>query len=507
MTDIALTDIEEKESLSLSRRLDLAAQSLNKAVVGVLAVPYAVTDALNFGSQKLFGTKVYDGPSYEEAQKAGLNILYAPGEALLGSKPVEAQTKAEKDFAAKSDLVADVTVALVPGAAIANVAKAPGLAGSFAKATSAWETTKSAVQPVLGAAGTVGGYAWTGAKVAALPITLPLTHSKSFVLGVSGFDILTDGESSKLIWGGYKGLWDLGKEYTPGVTAAVAEGALKMGDGTANFLKTGAKMGAQGLSQYVPPGLGIGGLVAKWGLGIEDAQAANLDADTSVSTDEQVNGAPSHTQHTLLERTRQLTGSVVDNTGSVVDNADSLDAPDAKPVREMIASYLNMDPAKVNGKLITEKMAQLAKDNPYFGIGMGVGMLTFGTGAGKGIGERAAGAVFGGVVFGVLFQFLGQLWPGMLPGMMRMVAGAPDMLAKIPDAIGLDTSSLNGNFREAVAGRSSTQPTTVPAQEKKDLTSEFSLRGSGNEPVPTITYDKDDFTKDVNLRKMTLAMQ
>ena len=69
MTDIALTDIEEKESLSLSRRLDLAAQSLNKAVVGVLAVPYAVTDALNFGSQKLFGTKVYDGPSYEEAKK------------------------------------------------------------------------------------------------------------------------------------------------------------------------------------------------------------------------------------------------------------------------------------------------------------------------------------------------------------------------------------------------------------------------------------------------------
>ncbi len=391
-------------------------------------------------------------------------------------------SKGAAEFAAKK---AAERTAREAAEATAKAAAKEGTEATAKAATgaAAKEATKEAVEStsksLLGVAAKAGSYAWTGAKIVAAPIAYP----KTFILGASAGHVLTGGLTSSMIWGGYTGLWNLGKEYVPGATSAIAEAGLKLGDGTMGFLKTGAQMGAQGLREYLPAGLVPAPLRAALGA-----------SDASVSRDAQQSGPAAPT---LRDRANAAASGVRERVTDAAENIDFMDTPEAGPFREMIANQLNMDPAKVTGKELTRKLGQLAKDNPYFGIGMAFGALYGGMGADKNPAQRAMGAAMYGAIFGFAFQFLGQIYPGLLPGMMKMLSGAPDALAKVPGAIGLNTSSLNGGFRSAAEGTTAAPTSSAPATSPSTPTASQFAQAASGKPAPAPA----PVPEDVDLRR------
>lgn len=180
----------------------------------------------------------------------------------------------------------------------------------------------------------------------------------------------------------------------------------------------------------------------------------------------------------MPDRVRAAGSAAVDGAGELLDGADGL-----------LDDHL---PEGMKGIYTTAK--GLAKDNPYFAMGMTLGAAYGAMGAGKSKIERTMGAAMYGALFGFAFQILGQLYPGLMPGLMKMAGAAPDALAKIPDAIGLDTSSLKGNFAGAAEGRTAA-PTSAPVQDqaRTPVASQFSQAGSGiPAPAPAPTPAPED---------------
>ncbi len=415
------------------------------------------------------GAKAAVKETAEAAAKKGTVDWVAP---TLSKETAEFAAKKAAERTAR-----ETAEATAKAAAKEGVEAGAGAAASAAAKEATKEAVESTSKSLLGVAAKAGSYAWTGAKIVAAPIAYP----KTFILGASAGHVLTGGLTSSMIWGGYTGLWNLGKEYVPGATSAVAEAALKLGDGTMGFLKTGAKMGAQGLSEYLPSGLVP--TPVRVALGASDASAAR---------ESQPSGSDAPT---LRDRANAAASGVRERVTDAAEDIDFMNTPEAGPFREMIANQLNMDPAKVTGKELTRKLGQLAKDNPYFGIGMAFGALYGGMGADKNPAQRAMGAAMYGAIFGFAFQFLGQMYPGLLPGVMKMISGAPDVLAKVPGAIGLNTSSLNDGFRSAAEGTSAA-PTNAPEQQNPSTptASQFAQAASGK-PAPAPAPE------DVDLRR------
>ncbi len=384
---------------------------------------------------------------------------------ILAKAKAEGEAVRTGATAAKTaDAAGDAAKATASAADDFAKASAAGKSANTAKVTA--EATEATSKSLLSTAATAGRYTWTGAKILAAPLAYP----KTFWLSASAGHILTGGATSALVWGGYTGLWNLGKEYVPGATAAAAEGLLKLGDGTVGFLGTGAKMGAKGLADYLPAGITPPAVRAA--LGAVDA------TDRPARETTQTHDDKGH--RTLRDRANEVASGARER----VEDMDFMDLPEAGPFRVMIAKQLNMDPAKVTGKELTHKLGELAKDNPYFGIGMAFGAIYGGMGADKNPAQRAMGAVMYGALFGVAFQILGQLYPGLMPGLMKMVGAAPDALAKVPGAIGLNTSSLNGGFKAAAEG-TTPAPASVPAQDqpRTAVASKFDQAASGMPPA------------------------
>lgn len=427
----------------------------------------AVKESAETVAQKTIKTKLTDA---NEDALAALVKAKAAGEAERAG--VKAAVDVTASTAAKT-------------AAKETAESAAGLAADAAAKTVTKEAAEATSKSLLSTAAKAGGYAWTGAKILAAPVAYP----KTFLLGASAGHLLTDGATSRMIWGGYTGLWNLGKEFVPGATATLAEGALKLGDGTMGFLGTGAKMGAQGLSHYLPPGTPA---PIKAALGALDVNENR----TTESAD-----SPATDNPTLRDRANKAAATVRKQAEDAAGDIDFMDAPEAKPFRAMIARQLNMDPAKVSGKELTAKLGELAKDNPLFATGMALGTAYGAMGAGKTKMERAMGAVMYGALFGFAFQILGQLYPGLLPGLTKMLGAAPDAMAKIPGAIGLDTSSLNDGFKEAAEGRTPAPTTSAPApdQPRTPMASQFAQQAGGAAPAPAPALTPAP--EDVDLRR------
>ena len=177
------------------------------------------------------------------------------------------------------------------------------------------------------------------------------------------------------------------------------------------------------------------------------------------------------------DRVRAAGSAAVDGAGELLDGADGL-----------LDNHL---PEGMKGIYTTAK--GLAKDNPYFAMGMTLGAAYGAMGAGKSKMERAMGAAMYGALFGFAFQILGQIYPGLMPGLMKMAGAAPDALAKIPGAIGMNTSSMNNSFRSAAEG-TATAPTSAPAQTqaRTPVASQFDQASSGKPaPAPAPELDVD----------------
>lgn len=404
------------------------------------------------------GAKTVVKEGAEAAAKKGAVDWVAP---TLSKETAEFAAKKAAERTARETAEATAKAATKEGAEAAAGAAAKTVTKEAAEATS---------KSLLSTAATAGSYAWTGLKVA----TFPFRHPVLSLGAVSGAHLLSGGKSSEMIWDGAIGSWNAAKTIAPAATSAVFEGSLKLGDGLMGFLATGGKKGADGLKNHLPPGTP---LVLREALG-------------AVGTKPEGETAP-----TVQSRASDAVASTRERIQDAADDIDFMDSPEVGPFRNMIAQHLNMDPAKVNGKEMTAKLGALAKDNPYFAAGMAFGSIYGMMGEGKSKKERAMGAVMYGALFGVAFQFLGQMYPGLAPALMKMLGGVPDMAAKIPGAIGLNTSSLNGNFKAAAEGTSAA-PTSAPAQDtaRTPVAAKFEQASSGK-PAPAPAPE------DVDLRR------
>lgn len=338
----------------------------------------------------------------------------------------------------------------------AREAAGAGAANTAGTAAKAAATTEKAIEStsssLLGTAGKAASYAWTSLRVT----TAPFRHPVLTLGAVSGGHLLTGGKSSELIWDGAIGSWNLAKEYVPGAAAAVAEGTLKLGDGMMGFLATGGKKGAEGLANHLPPGTPV---VLREALG--SVGKKNEDGTPAPTLRERAQAA--------MSGARERGGDAADAARDAVEDIDAFDLPEAGPFREMIAKHLGMDPKKVNGKEMMSKMGEMAKNNPYAATGMAFGtMLGMMEGGTKG--QKALKAMVYGAVFAIGFQMIGQFFPGLMPAIGNMLGGGMKSL-------GLDPSTMKGQFTGAANGLTDAPKTAAPAaktpEAANDTTAQF----------------------------------
>lgn len=382
-----------------------AAPAATAAKAGISAEATAGTIGANVG--KTAKTKLAGA---NEDALASLAKAKAAGEAERAGATVASKVAAEGTEAAAKTAVKETAEA-----AAKTVSK---------------EAVESTSKKILGAAATAGSYAWTSAKV----VTFPFRHPVLTLGGLSAGHLATDGWTSEKIWDGAIGGWNLTKEYAPAAADAVFEGSLKLGDGLMGFLATGGKKGAEGLRDHLPPGTPMAIREALGKVGAPKATAGNTPAVGA--------GAAA-----------EIASAGQDTASEDHEDNDPFNSPQSGPFREVVGKFLNVDPSKVNGKLVSARMAELAKENPLFAMGMGIGTLYGATGAGKSPMERAMGGIAFGLAFGVLFQVIGQMYPGLAPGLMRAVSGAPETLGKAATSIGLKKEGVSSDFGQAANGQ------------------------------------------------------
>lgn len=295
-------------------------------------------------------------------------------------------------------------------AAAANATKA-----TAAEAGAGLKVTKEAVEgtskSLLGTAATAGKYTWTGAKILAAPIAYP----KTFWLGASAGHVLTGGVSSSLIWGGYAGLWNLGKEYVPGASAAVLEGSLKLGDGLTGFLATGAKKGAAGLAEHLPPVLTPAPVKAALGA----IGATSTTGGDGPSLKDRAGDAFAGAK----DKAEDAVEDVTENAG------DFLEGEQAKPFRDMLGKFMGMDGKDVNGKAITAALGQKAKDNPHIALGMAIGAMSGMKNSNSKM-EMAWKVPLYSAMWGIAFMMLGPILQPLMGLLGQKMDGLKDQFHK-----------------------------------------------------------------------------
>lgn len=467
----------ELEYTKTDAAIDTALLAGGAMIGGVGAVPAAGIAAVRSGAMMLGRgvlRSVFKAAAKEGAEVAAKATVKEAAE--LGAKAAAKETiGAGVGKTAKTKLTdaSEDALAAIAKAKAAGEAERAGIKAATKAATEGAEAaaggaaktvTKEAVEStskkLLGAAATAGSYAWTGAKIA----TFPFRHPVLALGGLSAGHLMTDGWTSEKIWDGAIGSWNMTKEYAPAAADAVFEGSLKMGDGLMGFLATGGKKGAEGLKNHLPPGTPM---VIREALGNVGAPKAEGDK------------APSLTDRAKAAMTGR--SAAEHETADAENGADPFSAPEAGPFREFVAQHLKVDASKVNGKLITEKMTQMAKDNPMFAAGMAIGTLYGATGSGKSPMERTMSGIAFGLAFGVMFQLVGQMYPGLAPKLMGALSNVPGALGQGAQAIGLKTDGVSGKFGQAANGETeapSYQP--LPAYTARtDMGANFGQASSG----------------------------
>lgn len=416
----------------------------------------AAKDTIGAGVGKTAKTKLTDA---SDDALAALAKAKAEGEALRAGAKAAAKEGAE-----------------AAAGAGAKAAAAEAAAGAGAKAA-AKEGVEKTSKSILEVAAKAGSFAWSSAKL----VSFPLRHPVLSLGAVSAGDLATGGKSSELLWDGAIGSWNMTKEHAPSVANAIFEGSLKLGDGLMGFVATGGKKGAEGLKDHLPPGTP---LVIREALG--NVGKPKAEGQKTPSLTERAHAA--------------MTGAGADDEAANdadAEGVDPLSSPEAGPFRALIAKQLNMDPNAVNGKVLTEKMTQMAKDNPLFAMGMTVGTLYGATGAGKTKMERTMGGIAFGLAFGFMFQFIGKMYPGLTASLMRGFSGLTENLQNGAEKAADKAQGMRSDFENAAQGKTAA-PTSQPEatnEARSDVARKFSNAVTPAAPAPGAGEERVDLNR------------